>query len=326
MSSGAEPPRARRTPAGEVDEAIIAQAIRIHAGESPERLTPRPTNPPRFVYEVQFADRPALVFKGEHDARGDDAIVLECWAMDAARNAGAPTPRVIALDTSEAIFPGSFALFEHAAGLALAELSRNDATRPGALEQAGRVIRAVHEIRVAGFGWLSDSEYRREGLVRGAFDSWSAFARDPALAAIPVLRDAGVIDAPVAASYERSLLDAGAVFARSDTRLTHGDLDETHIFVDRDTGALTSIIDWGDRGASDPAWELGVLLLWDGPRALEPVLRGYAPTTSERETLDGPIRLYAFAYGLRLAGKRCAQGRMDDVRETLAELRRAGTR
>jgi aminoglycoside phosphotransferase (APT) family kinase protein len=57
-------------------------------------------------------------------------------------------------------------------------------------------------------------------------------------------------------------------------RLVHGDFDETHIFADPATGELTQIIDWGDRSAADPAWELGVFLLWDGPRALTQLMAG----------------------------------------------------
>jgi aminoglycoside phosphotransferase (APT) family kinase protein len=108
-----------------------------------------------------------------------------------------------------------------------------------------------------------------------------------------------------------------------DAWLVHGDFDETHIYVDPAGGDLTSIIDWGDREASDPAWELGVFLQWDGSRALGRLLRGYAPHVGERDSLMSRARLYALAFGLGLAARRWRQGRGDDVRSTLAEMGRA---
>jgi hypothetical protein len=275
MSADAEPPRLRRTPTGEIDEAIVAEAVRGHVGRAPTGLIAKHTQPPRFVYEAQFEGRPSLYFKGEHDTRGDDDIVLECWAMDAARAAGAPVPSVIALDTSEEIFPGRYAIFEAAPGVALAQLPREDPRRASVLEAAGRAIRLGHDnVRIAGYGQLDDDAYLTEGVVRGSFDSWGEFACDPALTSIAVLRDAAIIDATDAALYEAKLTGASDAYADTDMRLVHGDFDETHIFADPATGELTQIIDWGDRSAADPAWELGVFLLWDGPRALTQLMAG----------------------------------------------------
>jgi aminoglycoside phosphotransferase (APT) family kinase protein len=232
-------------------------------------------------------------------------------------------PEVLALDTSERIFPGRFAIFESAHGCALADTSLDEALHGHALEQAGRAIRLVHEVRVRGFGPLDDEHYLESGEVRGEHDSWAEYARDRAIDAIPVLRDTQLIDAHTAATYERAFAGVRDIWEFQDTRLVHGDFDQTHIFVDPATGELTSIIDWGDREASDPAWELGVFLQWDGPTALGDLLRGYAPDASDRDALMPRARLYALVLGLGLAARRSRQDRTDDARSTLAEMNRA---
>ncbi|WP_152362473.1 phosphotransferase family protein [Microlunatus speluncae] len=58
--------------------------------------------------------------------------------------------------------------------------------------------------------------------------------------------------------------------------LTHGDLTEDHLFLDR--GALTGIIDWGDAQATDPFYDLPPLFLgaFGGDRSLlRAFLTGY---------------------------------------------------
>jgi hypothetical protein len=316
---GTEPPRLRRIPSGGIDEATVADAIAMHIGARPIRLTPRATHPPRFVYEAEFDGAPSVFFKGERDAAGDDAIVLECWAMDAARKSGAPAPEVIVLDTSEAIFPGRFAIFERAPGIALCDAPTTDPAR--ARQEAGAAMRAVHEVRVPGFGFLDDERYLDTGDVRADPRTWREHALHTAARAIRLLVGASALEFAVAAAFERVLADADALFDYTDGRLIHGDLDETHIFVDPATGTLTSIIDWGDRGAADPLWDLGVLFQWDGPVALQHVLDGYAPDPVEQESLRARIDVYALCYALRLAGARCKQGRNDDARHGVADVR-----
>jgi aminoglycoside phosphotransferase (APT) family kinase protein len=315
-----DPPSTRRTPTGEVDETLIADAVGQHMDERPVRLIAQATKPPRLVYEAQFTRRPPVFFKGEYPTGEDDAIVLECWAMDAARRAGTPTPEVMALDTSQAIFPGRFAIFERAPGVPLSTLAKNDAMRLEGYRSAGHAIRLAHGVPVAGFGRLDDAHYLDTGEVQGERATWRTYALDRARAAIPTLLAANALNARPAAVFERALTEAEPLFDMTDARLVHGDLDETHIFVDPGTGALTSIIDWGDREASEPAWDLAVLLLWDGRGALNAVLEGYIEDAGEPEDLRARIEAYTLAFGLLLADWQRDQGRIRRARQTIADV------
>lgn len=321
--ASSDPPSRRRVPAGEIDESLIATAIARHAGQRPRSLAAKPTHPPRFVYEARFERRPPLIFKGEHPAGDDDAIVLECWAMERARELGAAVPAVVALDTSEADFPGRFAIFERSPGVALSELPSDDPARADVLRQAGGSLRLVHQVRVPGFGRLDDGHYLRSGEARGEKASWREYALVPALQALPYLTAMSLIDSHDERRFRQALHEHEPFFSEcSDARLLHGDFDETHIFFDPDTHALTGIIDWGDRESGDPAWDFAMYVLSDGAEALHVVLHGYAKGPARREALMERIRVYLLADGLRLAARRSAAARVNAARQIIVDLRK----
>jgi aminoglycoside phosphotransferase (APT) family kinase protein len=329
MSSSSDAPSRRRLPPAEIDERLVAEAIARHVGRRPRALLPLATLPPRVVWEASFDAAPPLIFKGELDTGSDDAIVLECWAMDRARERGAPVPRVHALDTTLDVFPGRFAIFERAPGVAMSELPPADPRRAAVLVEAGRAMRHVHEVSIAGFGRLDDGHYLRTGEVRGTMVAWRDYAFERAFAAIGPLTAAGLLSAADAAIFEQTLVTAShEVGGFSDGRLLHGDLDETHIFLDPDRGGLTGIIDWGDRESGDPAFEFAMFALFDGMPATMRALEGYAPDAAERERVAARARSYLAAEALRLAKRRLAGGRRRNARahivETLQVLERYG--
>ncbi len=120
-----------------LDERLISELIASHIGRRPVRLEQRPTKAPRYVYEAFFGDGGSVVFKAEHDTHGDDAIVLEWWAMDRVREIGVPAPEVLARDWSAAAFPGRYG---HAANHGHHRLRRPRIGRSGV---GSRRIRAV---------------------------------------------------------------------------------------------------------------------------------------------------------------------------------------
>ena len=59
-------------------------------------------------------------------------------------------------------------------------------------------------------------------------------------------------------------------------RFTHSDLGPDHLLVDRDTGALTGIIDWTDATLGDPARDFVALVAWQGWEFTERALAAYS--------------------------------------------------
>jgi aminoglycoside phosphotransferase (APT) family kinase protein len=325
--SGEASANKHRIHSGVVDEELVLDAVARETGARPARIEPRETQAPRLVYECAFDDREPVIFKAEVDAGDDAALALEAWAMERVRSLGVPAPRVIALDTSGARFPGAYAIIEKLAGVPLPPVWRDRAEDEAdlapdelraVLKTAGEYLRRVHGVEVRGYGRLDDDRYLRTGEVRGRHAAWSDVTLAPALEALAYMESRSYLDAAACSDLRTVLREYDAVLGTcADPRLLHGDLGAKHIFVHPATAALTGIIDWGDRESGDPAMDLANFELWEDAARLEWLLEGYG---DERPDLRTRILVYAIADGLRLAHKRYAQGRVHDAAPVVAWL------
>jgi aminoglycoside phosphotransferase (APT) family kinase protein len=304
--------------AGILDERLIAAEIERHLGAPPLSMVQHPTKLPRFVYEAELPDGQRVIFKAEHDTDGDDAIVLETWAMERAREAGVPAPPVLALDSSQATFPGRYAIFERIPGQSLESLDPPPATVRRIMSEAGAMLRRLHTVRVRGYGELDDARYLRTGEVRGRHDRWVA---EPAFEAADYLREHGIVDVNEHAAIRAALeLHRPWLEAHEDARLLHGDFDSSHIFVDPGTHAIAGIIDFGDREAGDPVWDLTAIGLWDDAQHMRWAIEGYAPDLPA-DVLNERLGVYALARLLCLAADRHADGRARAAASLVARVR-----
>jgi Ser/Thr protein kinase RdoA (MazF antagonist) len=306
-----------------LDERLIADEIARHIGRRPVALEQRPTKLPRFVFEAQFEKGDPVIFKAEHDAKGDDAIALECWAMDRVREAGVPAPRVLTLDATSRIFPGRYAIFARTPGTALENLDLEPDVLERLLAESGRLLRWVHTVRVEGYGRLDDELFLRRGEVRGCSETWREVSLGRSNAAIQYTKERDLLATEELARIEEMLVGNDTYFPeRLDARLLHGDFDRSHIFVDPATMAITGIIDFGDREAGHPAWDLAGLALWGGIEDLRRVLRGYASDEDERAQLLHRASVYLVCDMLRLIHHRHEDGRTGDALAVRDELSR----
>jgi aminoglycoside phosphotransferase (APT) family kinase protein len=308
-----------------IDERLVFDAIEREVGARPQQLVQHETQLPRLVWEARFDARAPVVLKCEHEPADDGALVLEAWAMERAASVGIPVPRIIASDWTAALFPGRYAIFEFAPGRPIAPCWRAPAGSEIALaDDAARVVwrsvgghlRALHEISVAGYGRLDDDRYLATGDVRGRQSTWRAYSLAPAEEALAALRAGGALSPEECARISDFLASADDLWSYDDPRLLHGDLGAKHIWVDPATAALTSIIDWGDREAGDPAWDLAGIALWEDDARLEWTLEGYGADEAPRRR----VLMYSLADGLRVAHKRYAQGRVDVAENTVTWL------
>jgi hypothetical protein len=72
--------------------------------------------------------------------------------------------------------------------------------------------------------------------------------------------------------------------------VVHGDLQPEHVVLGGD-GEVAALLDWGDAGLADPAWEIAVLTL-DDPERLGAVLEGYGAPGAERLRIERAHRPY----------------------------------
>jgi aminoglycoside phosphotransferase (APT) family kinase protein len=319
--TGKEPPNKHVVRASVLDERQIADEIERHLGKRPLELVQRPTKLPRFVYEARFAGGGRLIFKAEHDTGGDDAIVLECWAMEQAAGVGVSAPAVLALDASRTTFPARYAIFSFVDGLPLAELALPNEDAWKALRGAGELLRRLHSVRVDGYGRLDDELYLATGAVRGRDDEWVAGAARGALSVIAERR----LLAPAETDALATFIDEHRVALEqyAEPRLLHGDFDEQHIFVDPESMSITAIIDFGDREAGDPLWDLSWFGMGRGSDRVRTLLAGYAPDIDD-EHVGRMLAIYAVVRLLIRTHRRIVERRESELGWFIERLRFVG--
>jgi Ser/Thr protein kinase RdoA (MazF antagonist) len=201
------------------------------------------------VYDVELGNGQRLIVRISHQA--DARFEAERWALDAAREAGAPTPRVLLVQQMEdADHPIAVCVQEKLPGTPLDQLLRH-----GTLDQAGisaadiaAALAAIHSVVIDGFGYLQPDG-------RG----WEISFRDIMLDLIDRADD--VRSAARRWQVHLSLVDQGLAclaaherwYSWPTSRLTHGDFTPEHLLVH--SGAISGVIDFQDCCGNHPIFD-----------------------------------------------------------------------
>lgn len=259
-----------------VDELLGVTPIGVRGTESPD------------AFFVDLNDRCVVAKLPLYHGRPGSALV-EAWAYRETRRRDIHTPRVLAVsEQPECLIVEQLAgapLTCHATGLPPTDRS--------VWARAGEDLRAIHEIRLPGFGPLLFG-----GLEpRGEESTWCPLADNARTVGISWLVDAGFLQPKEGDTLIRRFDEATTTFSSmSDGRLLHGDLQSGHILSTTD-GSYQGIVDFGQAQAGDPRWDFARVRLWDGDEALDALLDGYGHDTlsaADRRTLL-PLYLLAFA-------------------------------
>jgi aminoglycoside phosphotransferase (APT) family kinase protein len=298
-------------------ESLVVEVVRSELGPD-AALEPVPTYPDTIVYEIATTSGRAIFKAIDPGGMDPDGIALEAWVCERARAAGIPAPQVLAVDTTKARFPGSFFIMEKAAGAPLERLTLEDGQLHVLLVEFGSHLRALHEIRIPGFGWLDEATFRAAGDVKGRAETWSAALMDEIEGSLRYLSDAGLASAEIDAIQSTIEAGTGLLGSFTDGRLLHGDIGLLHIWADPDALRVTSLVDFGERSTGDPASDFGDI---EGSN-LRSVLTGYEPEDASG-TID-KVRFYALIRAIPWAKKWHSRGEtqvLDWVRHVLREAR-----
>ncbi len=171
--------------------------------------------------------------------RGAINFASEAWALEAARRAGVPVPRILALTVLEADEPLEVMLLSLVPGRPLGALwpGLGEAERRTVMRHVGETLRALHT-EVDGWG-------RRFEDGNWEFATWRERAASEVRgreADVSTLQQAGLTEAETDGLMEtvRAMLTVG----EPTPVLCHGDLGMDHLFVDGDLN-VTGIIDFG---------------------------------------------------------------------------------
>ncbi|MBV9891800.1 MAG: aminoglycoside phosphotransferase family protein, partial [Rhizobacter sp.] len=217
------------------------------------------------VWQVRVAQGDYVVRTHDHPGKVQDYL-KEQWAMDAARAAGVPTPRVLEVGNAHDGRP--YMILEHVAGVRGEEAPQ----RSSALRALGNAAATLHTVKTRGFGSVFDWSGNR--LSRET--TWSGWL----MSTFDVEHRLGVL------RKHRMLGERGLRRLRQTARemsrrrmrpvLQHGDLRLKNAIVDPESGALRAIVDW-EMCASlpPPSWELSTALHDLGIDEKETFLAGY---------------------------------------------------
>ena len=258
----ADRPAARKS----VRERRLVQEVALrHFGEKARKVVERGGGLTNAVYEFSVAQGEFIV-RSHRDATKIGDYLKERWAMDAAREVGVPTPRVLEVGNFADGRP--YMIAQQVRGIE----GRHAPDRLGVLEQLGRAARLVHGVRTHGFGPVFD--WSGNQLSRHAsWADWLAngFAVERRIA---ILLQHRAIDPRQARALRRSASEMARW--RKPPCLHHGDLRLKNTIVDPESGRIAALLDWDNASSSPPPhWDLSLALHDLGIDEKEAFLSGY---------------------------------------------------
>ena len=260
--------------------ALVARIARHHFGSVSRRVTELSGGLNNAVWRVPVRQAAFVVRLHAEPAKVHDYL-KEQWAMEYARAAGVPAPRVLEVGT-ESGHP--YMIIEEVRGLPGTAAT----DREKVLRELGRLAARLHGVRTHGFGSAFDWSGNRLSKHR----SWDAFL-DGELGARERLRRlvrTGVLRGEAIEALERALEEMRGW--RKRPVLNHGDLRLKNVIIDPDDCRVLALIDWDEcMSAPAPYWDLSIALHDLGVDEKEAFVTGYGLR---------PQRLLALAPALRL--------------------------
>lgn len=267
------------------DETAVAAFVADALGQQPTRIARTHAFATNAVYEVDAGDQRLMV----KASMNRDALRGEVWACARAGVAGFPAPEIL-VDVRE------IGADPRMNAYAMRRIHGDPITRGHpAFRELGTILRALHAVKVPGFGTLAEAAWNQRGEFTLRQHSWPAFLTSICTDARG-LANSCALAIPVVDAVEK-VMDAHAA-ALSDVTgsLCHGDLKANHIFVEGER--LAGVIDWGDAVAGDPLWEIARYAHRGDARSLSVLLSGYDPDGGMTDEVAWRIPLYSVLWML----------------------------
>lgn len=194
-----------------------------------------------------------------HQEECDGEADREAAVVPFVASRGIRTPALVAVNSTCDLAPRPYTIYERAPGTLLGASDREHAWFESTYREIGRQCALLHTLEV--------TEELRSHL------------RPPELTeprkSLAKAADAGLVSPGERARTEAMVGDLEALVGeRRELALIHWDIHPWNLLVDDQTGELTAIIDWGDAGIGDPAYDLASMPI----EALPGMLAGYEET------------------------------------------------
>ena len=242
----------------EISQEDVEVALRSHLGAE-EPLSLESTSTGRFntSWFVQHGDREFVL----RVAPPDDAVFVfyerrmmrqepEIHRL-VREKTSVPVPEVVVFDYTHEVIPSDFIVFERMPGTPLS--GAHGVSQNSLLEEIGRSLAAVHEIRADAFGYLGAHQPMEPQ------ESWAEAFRIMWCKLLEDVAAVGFYDESEVTGLTTLLDDFGEVFDRPvESSLLHMDVWAENILVDGGR-RLTGLIDWDRALWGDPEIEYAVL-------------------------------------------------------------------
>jgi aminoglycoside phosphotransferase (APT) family kinase protein len=219
------------------------------------------------------------------------SVAVEAIAVPVARAAGVHTPKLVAVDQTLDLLPVPYAIYERIHGVALEQISSEQASTPDVWRNLGQDLARLHN------GVCANGPVKQIAAATDDLDPrpW-----------LQEIATAGMI-ASGAINYFDTWLNRLAPIALvpPSAWFCHGDVNRGNILIDLDTRAYLGLIDWAGVFWGDRAYDFAVVSLSVVPW----ILAGYRTITplEADPTIEARIlwqHLRIGLYGMRSAPQR----------------------
>lgn len=291
-------------------EASVVDVLQRHLKRAPAKLIPIPTYPDTIVYEAQYPENPVIFKAIDPDGCDPDGIALEAWVCEKVCALGVPGPRVLAVNTSKSLFPGSYFVMEKASGFALNSLELTTEERQHYVRLLGGYLRQIHAVKLDGFGWLDEAHYAQTGEVKGQEATWRISVLKKVPTSLEYLEREGAVDKRTVEMIHSLIAAHDKVLDQcAEASLLHGDLGDIHVWVDPAQEIITSLVDFGERKAGDPVWDI---IEWEW-KEIDTLLEGYELDAEMKESFEVKFYLYAVLRAIPWAQRWYSRGAVQTI-------------
>jgi hygromycin-B 4-O-kinase len=227
---------------------IARRIVQQHFGKPASRIVYKSSGRTNYVFAVNHVEG-QFVVRISPDANRIEAFQKELRASRKAREAGVPTPEVLAVGADPASEP--YMITRRVTGI---EASQNP-KRLHIVQELGEYAAVINSIATDGLG--TDFEWAENGKTNGAWDSYlqNEFDLDKR---IEILSTNGILSETQLQELVRIVEDAKTKHLTPS--LNHSDLRLKNVIVD-EGGDIAAIIDWEDcLSTIAPEWELSIAL------------------------------------------------------------------
>lgn len=223
-----------------------ADVVAAFLGTTPISARTHLTRGPTVVVEVVVDDELTVFVK----AGSNQNVHTEADVIGHARRAGLPAPEVIGIGTDARLPGGRWMITRAATGVNLEHIGFQAPTTIRTLTDIADLYACLHRVTLPGFGPLADDGQS------GRLTSWSQWQRDDIEHALVALERAGSVPSSFPDRVRAVSEDFAATLDEGPGALLHADLGDGETFVDPDSGAVTSLVDWGSALSGDPLYDL----------------------------------------------------------------------